>query len=150
MRGLKEPETIKCRYMWYAAASDKGTRKLIKMHRLILNAPHGTEVDHRDGNGLNNTRDNLRLAVGGQNKHNRGPLRNNKSGYKGVWQTKPNQWGVQITHNSVHIHVGVFTSPEDAARAYDAKAKELFGEFAWLNFPEGQQCRALQSEGDDR
>lgn len=103
----------------------------VAMHRLIMGAPRNREVDHIDGNGLNNQRSNLRLATRAQNSRNRKPNRSNLSGYKGV-VPREGRWEATI-----NFTIGKYDTAEEAARAYDAKARELFGEFAYLNFPEG-------------
>lgn len=131
---------IKYRDTWYAKRNI-GTwpvsNKTILMHREITNALGGMQVDHIDGNGLNNQLHNLRLATDSQNKANRGKQRNNKSGYKGVsWDSRARKWNAQIQVNRRCVHLGYFTDPIEAARAYDAAAPEYFGEFARLNFQE--------------
>jgi plasmid maintenance system antidote protein VapI len=104
------------------------------MHRLIMNAPRGVEVDHRDGLGLNNTRANLRLATHAQNMRNCRVYRNNTSGFKGVrWDTSRNKWRAEVQCDRKVHYVGLFASAEDAALAYDKRAIELFGEFARPN-----------------
>lgn len=106
----------------------------IYMHRLIMRTPKGLEVDHIDGNGLHNWRSNLRNCTHAQNTVNR-PMNLDKSGFKGVYWHKRNQcWQAQIQKNKAIFWLGNFDDPEAAARAYDEKAKELFGEFARLNF----------------
>ena len=129
----------KGRNTYYAARSTRNhtTKKqqVICMHRLILNTPTGMESDHRDGNGLKNTRSNLRICTTSQNQHNQLPQKNTGSKYKGVWRyKKDNKWGSQIQINGKSINLGSFINEIDAALAYDAKARELFGEFAYLNF----------------
>jgi hypothetical protein len=104
------------------------------MHRLILNAPRGVEVDHVNGDGLDNRRENLRLATHAQNASNSRLHRDNVTGYKGV-RHKRNRWQARITVNQKEIYLGSFIALEDAARAYDAAAREHFGEFATPNFP---------------
>lgn len=109
----------------------------IYMHRYIANAGPDDDVDHKDGNGLLNTENNLRLCEHKHNMYNQRPDVRNTSGYKGVHPSgRSKKWVAQIGHHYKRIHLGTFENKEDAARAYDAKAKELFGEFAWLNFPE--------------
>ncbi len=111
----------------------------IKMHRFIISAPIGMEVDHIDGNGLNNQRANLRLATRAQNAANRGKNIGNSTGYKGVFRYHAGQlrWSAQIGNSrGKTIYLGKFSTPEEAARAYDAAARERFGEFAKLNFPD--------------
>lgn len=107
------------------------------LHRLIANAPDGVDVDHWDGDGLNDRQSNLRIATRSQNMVNV-PLRtNNQSGYVGVsWHRDARKWRSAIKHDDRQIHLGLFASKEEAARAYDVKAWELFGEFARLNFPD--------------
>jgi len=96
------------------------------------------KIDHVNHNGLDNRRSNLRLATIQENQFNRQIQKTTKSSqYKGVsWETKQNKWRPSIKFNNQNIHLGSFTSEEDAARAYDKVAKELFGEFCCLNFPE--------------
>ncbi len=107
------------------------------LHRLIVDAPKGVDVDHWDGEGLNDRRSNLRIATRSQNMVNV-PLRsNNQSGYVGVsWHRGAAKWRSVIKKNGRQIHLGFFASAQDAARAYDLNARELFGEFARLNFPD--------------
>lgn len=110
-------------------------RKRVLMHRLIMNAPSGTEVDHRDGNGLNNTRDNLRFATRTQNARNRRVQPHGLSRFKGVY-AEYGKWVAKICANRKRRRLGTFATDVEAARAYDAAAKELHGGFARLNFPE--------------
>jgi hypothetical protein len=130
---------LHCKNMTYAVAWPRGqrkTRKVVLLHRLLLNAQPGEEVDHRDGDGLNCTRQNMRLATRGQNCRNQRRSTLNTSGYKGVhWDKARQRWSASIKHDGRSIHLGRFTDKEAAARAYDAKARELGGEFARLNFP---------------
>lgn len=110
---------------------------MIHMHRVVMgNPPPNIFVDHIDGNGLNNQKRNLRLCTKAQNGMNRTKQANNTSGYKGVRRDKErNKWIAQIKINQKNRFIGRFDSREEAARAYDAKALELFGEFAYTNFP---------------
>lgn len=104
------------------------------IHRLILNAPEHLEVDHIDGNRLNNQRSNLRLATSSQNKMNRGPRKDNTSGYKGVsWHSQRLKWTARVKTGQKYIHLGLFDSKEAAALAYNSAARQLHGEYAWLN-----------------
>ena len=123
------------RYNFYACRWIHG--KKISMHRLILNAPHGMLVDHIDGNGLNNRKANLRLCTITQNNRNSRPYRNATSKYKGVcWEKACRKWYAKIKPNRKTISLGLFTDQIEAAVAYDRKAEVLFGEFAYLNFPQ--------------
>ena len=107
------------------------SKQTIKMHRLIMSAPEGVEVDHRDGNGLNNSRSNLRLASHQQNQCNVRRHRDNKSGFKGVyWNTDKQGWDAKICAKGKHYFLGRFSKKEDAVRAYEKGAKKLHGEFA--------------------
>jgi hypothetical protein len=106
----------------------------VLLHRFILNAPKDMQVDHINGDGLDNRRANLRICTHADNQHNRKKQKTNTSGYKGVfWNKQYKKWEVQIRAEK-KIRVGMFSDKEEAARAYDAKAKELHGEFARLNF----------------
>jgi hypothetical protein len=122
----------------YAVRSETcapGKQKAVFMHRLIMQAPDGMEVDHKETEDtLNNQRSNLRLCTHSQNNHNRTKYSNNTSGYKGVFPLPSKRWRACIKNQGERLHIGVFDTPEEAARAYDAKARELFGEFANTNF----------------
>lgn len=113
-----------------------GKQITITMHRQLMGAPKGMEVDHIDRDGLNNQRSNLRLATHRQNAYNATPQKN-KYGYRGICLHKPSGlYQAQITAKGRFISLGYHKTPEDAARAYDAAAREHHGEFATLNFPE--------------
>ena len=119
---------------FYAARIEGG--KIVSMHREIMHNPAGLFVDHKDRNGLNNTKQNLRLATCGQNNCNR-RKKEGSSKYRGVSYCKKNRkWRASITFNGKDIWLGQFDTEEDAARAYDEAAKIYHGEFAALNFNE--------------
>jgi len=111
--------------------------KSIQMSRVVIGAPENTFVDHIDHNTLNNQAENLRLATVAQNQYNRKPNRNNPTGYKGV---KPHGRGymARIRVNGVELYLGTWDTPQQAAAIYDKAAKEYFGDYAYLNFPESQ------------
>ncbi|WP_434439746.1 HNH endonuclease [Lentzea sp. E54] len=110
------------------------------LHRFLLDAPKGLEVDHIDGNGLNNRRSNLRLGTRAENRRNRQRQRPGPSGYVGVhWNARLGKWCAQIRIDGKRKHLGYFIDPAQAARVRDAAAIELHGEFAWLNFPGGSR-----------
>lgn len=126
---------------WYAATSVNQRR--LYLHRFIMDAPKGSMVDHRDGDGLNCRKDNLRFCTSAQNQANSPRHKVGPSGYRGVCRQgrrggkhAEDRWVAGISVGNRHIHLGSFGSPEEAARAYDAKARELRGEFAVLNFPD--------------
>jgi hypothetical protein len=112
-------------------AARRNGRKHEKMHRLIMGFP-SLDVDHKDGNGLNNQRDNLRIGTRSQNAVNRGPDQRNSSGFKGV-SLDHGRWRARIRIGRVLVSLGHYGTAEEAARAYDTAAIEHFGDFAYLN-----------------
>ena len=120
-------------YKRYARRAENG--KTIYMHREIMNAPDGMGVDHINGNGLDNRRENLRFCTIAQNRMNSVKIIAKSSGFKGVeWHKSHHKWRARITAAKKEIHIGYFNTELDAAEAYDEKALELFGEFAKPNF----------------
>jgi hypothetical protein len=98
------------------------------MHRVILDAPEGSEVDHVNGDGLDNRRKNIRLVTRTENLRHQKTFRNSKSGYKGVTFNPVNgRW-------KATLNLGTFDSAEEAARAYDRVIRRLFGSLAKTNF----------------
>jgi hypothetical protein len=115
----------------------------LRMHRLIMDAALGQHVDHIDGNGLNNTRANLRFCTNAENSMNRRKRLGVTSQYKGVsWYSKKEIWGADIWIDGRTKNLGTYVLETDAARAYDAAARWLFGEFAQLNFPDQNNAHA--------
>lgn len=114
-----------------------GTFKLILMHRAIKDAQKGQILDHINGNGLDNRKDNLRFCTHAQNMQNqRSKNVAGTSRYKGVhWHPRGNSWRARIVVNKKSISGGCYAIEADAAKAYDALAAQHFGEFARLNFP---------------
>lgn len=117
----------------YARSDIKG-----KMHRLILKAPRGLEVDHINHNTLDNRKENLRLATSMQNQQNKTMQKNNTSGFRGVsWSQVMKRWLACIYKTEdgkqKRYDIGYFEYKIDAAKAYNKKAIELFGKFAYLN-----------------
>ena len=106
-------------------------------HRLIMSATDpAVEIDHKNGDGLLNTEENLRFSTHAQNLSNRGSQTGNASGHKGVgWFKRYSKWRAQIGVNGKMIHLGYFADKVEAALAYDAAALKYHGEFAVLNFP---------------
>jgi hypothetical protein len=108
--------------------------KQIRMHREIMNAPKGVMVDHIDRNGLYNRKRNLRHCNRRQNSYNRRGNSRGSSQYKGVfWHNVCGKWEARITYNGNTNYLGLYENERDAARAYDEKAKEFYGDFAYLN-----------------
>lgn len=129
-------------HTWYAVRKERvseGKFRLVYMHRFILGVEPGVQVDHCDGNGLNNIRANLRPVTSQQNNFNRAAKINNISGYKGVgWHKSSGKWQARIYLDGKPIYLGLFAAAEEAAIAYDTAARELHGEFARCNFSEGE------------
>jgi hypothetical protein len=103
-----------------------------------MNPPDGMEVDHINGNKIDNRRANLRIVTRSQNQMNRMKSGEGMSSkFKGVsFAALRQRWVAYITQDRIKIQIGYYKDELAAARAYDAKARELFGEFAYLNFPE--------------
>lgn len=119
----------------YAERKIKGNQR-IQLHRLIMDCPKEMTVDHIDGDTLNNKRANLRIGTKQQNVFNQQKQSGRTSIFKGVhWFKRGGKWSAYITINQKQKHLGYFENESDAARAYDAAAVTLFGEFAKLNFP---------------
>lgn len=115
---------------------DKRTKKSNGkyMHRLMLQPADDMHVDHRDNNGLNNSRDNLRICTHGQNNRNKSAPKRNKTGYKGVHFFKRDEtYQAYITINRKRIHGGYFKTAIEAAKKYNELAIKYHGEFAFLN-----------------
>ncbi|WP_246173430.1 HNH endonuclease [Limnoglobus roseus] len=105
----------------------------VRMHRLIMSPKSSEFIDHIDGNGLNNSRSNLRIASNAENQQNSGP-RKGSSQYKGVsWSASRQVWRVAFRWNGQHYFVGSFPNEIEAARAYNRAIKPLAGEYARLN-----------------
>lgn len=110
-------------------------RTIFIMHRVIMNTPEGMLVDHINHDTLDNRKVNLRNCTKGDNQQNVNHHKDSTSGYKGVaWDSSRGRWVARIMGNGKSIFLGRFTSPEDAARAYDSAAVKYHGEFARLNF----------------
>lgn len=141
----EQDHALVSRYRWYIHHTDTGdyartdmpgTGEKVYLHRLLMAAKFDELVDHKDFNGLNCVRSNMRIATKAQNQmHHRIPS-NNTSGYKGVSVARGNRWRAYVSCGGKQYSEGTFDTPEEAARAHDRKALQLHGEFAFLNFPE--------------
>lgn len=116
---------------WYAETGPSD--RSVFLHNFILGTAPGFEGEHRDSDGLNNRRGNLRIATRSQNCMNRRGW--SKYGYKGIYKISTgDRYGARIQVGKKIHQIGCFDSPEEAARAYDVEAIKLHGEFAKLNF----------------
>jgi hypothetical protein len=117
----------------------KAGQKVIYMHRFIMDPPPELQIDHIDGDRLNNTRQNLRICTPSQNLQNAVSKRG-KSKYKGVHQhsafKRKRRWQATIMVHGRVLSFGYHMTEEEAARAYDVAARLHFKEFARTNFPE--------------
>jgi hypothetical protein len=134
--------------LWYARTAvpcptNMSGVTMRSMHRLILDPPVGVQVDHRNGNGLDNRRSNLRLATAAQNQHNQHARRGGSSRFKGVdWNLARRKWRAHVKVNGRKRYLGSFDDELDAAAMYDWAAGYYHGEFACVNgvldVPEGR------------
>ena len=125
------------KYKWSCMTSCRNTyarrtvgTTSILMHRQIMGHPKSLIVDHKNRNGLDNRRRNLRLATGVQNNGNSAIPKNNTSGYKGVRKCPPNKWSAEIGMNGKIKWLGTFRTLREAKKAYRDASLEYFGKFA--------------------
>jgi len=131
----------KCTKTFYACRTiypnGRKSARLIMMHRQILGLPfiekNSIEVDHKDLNGLNNQKQNLRLATDSKQARNHSHRSDSTSPYKGIHKLGK-KYRAYIRLNGKRVYLGIFADPVDAAYAYDRAAMKHFGEFANLNF----------------
>ena len=133
-----------CKDQIYAGRTDTRTRLTVRMHVEIAKAHgiwiRGRQIDHIDQDRLNNRSDNLRAATRSQNAQNRSKRQGCTSRFKGVsWKKSLGKWQAAVHSNGKSIYLGVFETEIDAAKAYDAAALGLFGEFAALNQSKGEK-----------
>lgn len=124
-----------CVYAARNVRNPDGSQRTLCLHRFIL---PGGRIDHRDGNGLNNQRANLRKATRSQNGQAfRRKSEKKSSVFRGVsWHKSTQKWSSNIRPNKKpQIYLGLFELEKDAALAYDKAAREIFGDFATPNFP---------------
>lgn len=124
---------------YYARSHPTYNGPKLHMHREIMariGFNKALQVDHKDGNSLNNRRKNLRVASNSQNNANKLKLSGYSSRFKGVaWEKSRNRWSAELTCRCKKYHLGRFEIEEDAAKAYDTAARKHFKDFARLNFP---------------
>lgn len=121
--------------------------QMVELHRFILNAPDGIEVDHRDRNRLNCHESNLRQATHIENAQNHSLRRDNASGYRGVSvDTATGRFKAIIKSDGVAYFIGRFDKADDAARACDVVIGERHGEFAVFNFPDEWRWDATEAK----
>lgn len=121
----------------------EGTARITSLHRFVLGLAPGDlrQCDHVNHDGLDNRRCNLRVCTHHKNQYNR--RKQAGTVFKGVrYSPRNDKWTARIRHKKKDIHLGTFKTPEAAARAYDKKAKILFGKFACLNLPCPTERRA--------
>jgi len=131
-----------CQRNLYAIGSIKnknGEFELVRLHRAIMNPPHKRIVDHRNSDGLDNRRENLRIATKSQNAFNCRKRKNTTSQFYGVYFRKSTgKWVACVWYRKKKISLGNFEKEIEAARAYDRAALKYRKEFARLNFPGGK------------
>lgn len=127
------------KYKWCIIAAGYAGRKIgketILLHRIINNTPENYFTDHINGDKLDNRKKNLRSCTREENQRNRFKSKHAICKYKGVCETLTTKYPFKasIAKNKKTYYLGRFLTQEDAARAYNVKANELFGEFAKLN-----------------
>lgn len=131
---FEDLEIVKCSRWGTAAAGYITADGIGLLHRLIMNAKPGEQVDHINGDKSDNRRSNLRICNRYENARNRGALAHNTTGLKGVFKRSIyGKYRSSICVNGKQIHLGLFNTPEEAARAYNEAALKYHGDFAWLN-----------------
>lgn len=130
MIGKRADGTIKYLYAYRKSKKSEGVPRTILLHRFLMGEPEGILIDHRDRDGLNCRKSNLRTATISQNGCNQGLRSNNTSGFKGVSrERRTDKWVAQIAHKSEQVYLGTHSTLEAAARAYSDASKRLHGDF---------------------
>ncbi|MBX9583676.1 MAG: HNH endonuclease [Gemmataceae bacterium] len=125
----------------------EGSRSPIYLHRLLLDAPKGSLVDHINDDPLDNRRSNLRVCTASENVANGRKARGKSSRFKGVsFHKRHKRWRAYITVHQQEQHLGWFGDEEAAALAYNRAAVRLFGEFARLNRVEGDRFELTEAD----
>lgn len=119
----------------YTQEWTKGTSKNIYMHRMIMGFPSQMEIDHINGDGLDNRKANLRVVSHAQNMANQKSRKNTSSIYKGVsWNKRRGKWESYIETSGKKKHLGYSLDEQEAAKTYDVAAIRIFGVYARPNF----------------
>ena len=122
---------LKSRGTFYAVTNDHKNNTHIKMHRFLLKSKKHEIVDHINGNGLDNQRNNLRNVTSSQNSRNRQKQKNNTSGFKGVsFHKHTSKFQAKIKIGTRQIYLGIYEKAEDAHNAYCSAAVKYFGQYA--------------------
>jgi hypothetical protein len=128
--------------VWHVAVGSGGLKYAksgkMALHRVITGAPKGKLVDHGNGDGLDNTRGNLRVCTHAQNMQNRRAVANTACRFKGVTllsakRNRAKPFMAAIEANGERVYLGTFLTAEDAAKAYDRAARIFHGKFARTN-----------------
>lgn len=131
------PKVNRSGSIYAQSGSGSSSRSPTYLHRFVLDLSSGDlSVDHINGDGLDNRRSNLRICNQSQNLANQRKRKNSTSRYKGVsWHTRGKKWAAGIMVDGKQLHLGNYDSEMEAAFAYDAAARQHFGDFARPNFP---------------
>lgn len=124
----------------YTQTCHKTVRTTIMLHRYLTDVPKGMEVDHINHNKLDNRLSNLRICTRSQNNANMRP----RTGYKGVRFTR-NGWQAETKIDGKYVYIGRYKTAEEAAHAYNIKAKELFGGYSFANDLTGRELTYIQT-----
>jgi hypothetical protein len=119
-------------HRWLRVSEGATKHKLVHMHRVVINAPIGMDVDHKNYDKLDNRSENLRICTRSQNIARAHP--HSKNGYKGIWLHKPtNKWVAHIWYGGKNHNLGCFKTASEAAMAYQNSANEIYKDYAYKN-----------------